>query len=46
MIDDVSGALLDPTMAHAGRATDMTFCEDMKVYERVPRAEQHKTGGR
>ena len=45
-IDDVSGALLDPAMVHAGRATEMAFFEGMKVYERVPRAEQHKTGGK
>ena len=32
-IDDVSGALLDPTMVHAGRATEMAFFEGMKVYE-------------
>ena len=45
-IDDVSGALLDATMVHAGRATEMAFIEGMKVYDRVPRAEQHKTGGK
>jgi hypothetical protein len=43
-IDDVSGALLDPTMVHAGRATEMALFEEIKVYERVPGAEQYKTG--
>ena len=30
-IDDVSGALLDPTLVHAGRATEMAFFEGMKL---------------
>jgi hypothetical protein len=45
-VDDVSGALLDPAMVHAGRAVEMDFFNGMKVYDRVPREEQHKTGGK
>ena len=45
-VDDVSGALLDPAMVHAGRATEMDFFNGMKVYDRVPREEQLKTGGK
>ena len=28
-IDNISGALLDPTMVHAGRAVEMAFFEEM-----------------
>ena len=45
-VDDVSGALLDPTLVHAGRAVEMKFFDGMKVHDRVPRAEQAKTGGK
>ena len=45
-VDDVSGALLDPTMVHADRAVEMYLFIGMKVYDRVPREEQHKTGGK
>ena len=45
-VDDVSGALLDPTLVHAGRKTEMDFFDGMKVYDRVPRTEQLKTGGK
>ena len=45
-VDDVSGALLDPAMVHAGRATGMDFFNGMKVYVRVPREKQLKTGGK
>jgi len=31
-IDGVSGALLDPTMVHAGKATEMAFFDRVKVY--------------
>ena len=44
-VDDVSGALLDPTMVHAGRAAEMECFDGMEVYDRVPREEQLKTGG-
>ena len=43
-VDDVSEALLDLTMVHAGRATEIKFFDGMNVYDRVPR-EQLKTGG-
>ena len=43
-VDDVSGALLEPALVHESRATDMNFFEGMKVYDRVPRADQAKTG--
>ena len=45
-VDDVSGALLDPKLVHAGRATEMKFFDGMKVYDRVPRSEQAETGGK
>ena len=45
-VDDVSGALLEPALVHEGRATEMNFFEGMKVYDRVPRSEQLKTGGK
>ena len=45
-VDDASGALLDPTMVHAGRATEMAFFEGMNVYHRAPRAEQYRIGGK
>ena len=45
-VDDVSGALLDPELVHAGRATEMKFFNGMKVYDRVPRSDQARTGGK
>ena len=45
-VDDVSGALLDPKLVHAGRSVEMKFFDGMKVYDRVPRAEQAETGGK
>ena len=45
-VDDVIGALLDPTMVHEGRATEMHFFDGMKVCDRVPMDEQLKTGGK
>ena len=45
-VDDVSGAFLDPAMLHAGRATEMEFFNTMKIYDRVPREERLKTGGK
>ena len=45
-VDDVSGALLDPTLVHEGRATEMEFFNGMRVYDRVPRDEQRQTGGK
>ena len=44
-IDDVSNAYLDPSLVKEARSVEMGFFKDMKVYERVPRAEQEKTGG-
>ena len=43
-VDDVSGALLDPELVHKGRKTEMEFFAGMRVYDRVPREEQAKTG--
>ena len=44
--DDVSGAVLDSALVHAGRAVEMGFFKHMGVYERVPRTEQKKIGGK
>ena len=30
-VDDVSGALLDPTLVHEGRSTEMKFFDGVKV---------------
>ena len=45
-VDDVSGALLHPKLVHAGRSVEMKFFDGTKVYDRVPREEQAKTGGK
>ena len=45
-IDDVSGAYLDPELVKAGRDVEMGFFKNMRVYDRVPRAEQKQTGGK
>ena len=38
-VDDVSGAFLDPGLVAEARALEMKFFNDMRVYDRVPRAE-------
>ena len=45
-VDDISGALLDPKLVHEGRATEMKCFNGMRVYDRVPRDEQRRTGGK
>ena len=45
-IDDISGAYLDPELVKAGRDVEMGFFKNMRVYDRVPRAEQKQTGGK
>ena len=45
-VDDISGALLDPAAVHEGRATEMGFFDKLGVYDRVPREEQRRTGGK
>ena len=45
-VDDISGSLLDPAAVHEGRTTEMGFFEKLKVYDRVPREEQKRTGGK
>ena len=42
--DDVSNAWLDPALVAAARKVEMKFFEDMKVYDRVDRAEMHRRG--
>ena len=37
--DDVSGALLDPTLVREARDLEMKFFNDMGVYDRVPRSQ-------
>ena len=44
--DDVSGTHLDPSLVRAGRELEMKYFKDMKVYDRVPRSDQAKTGGK
>ena len=38
-VDDVSGAYLNPVLVAEARKLEMTFFDDMKVYDRVPRSE-------
>lgn len=45
-VDDVAGALLDPGMVRAGRGVEMDYFKSMRVYDRVPRADQVATGAR
>ena len=45
-IDDVSGEELDPTLMKEARQMEMKYVEEMKVYDRVPRAQQKETGGK
>ena len=45
-VDDISGACLDPESVKIARGVEMGFFKDMKVYEKVPRAEQKETGGK
>ena len=44
--DDVSGACLDPALVRAGCEVEIGFFKDMVVYDRVPRSDQQKTGGK
>ena len=44
--DDVSGAYLDPCLVAETRAVEMTFFNDMSVYERVGRQDMIHRGGR
>ena len=43
--EDVSGAYLDPVLVAEARKVEMKFFEDMKVYDRVDRAEMQRRGG-